>query len=61
MQNIEGSNAEKSVELAMNNAIERMHTLEGADRWAIITEYKEWLSIPQIQDEVLIIRDRTKE
>ena len=55
--NIRLTPAETSIELAIDNARERMLELSGKDYQAILNEYKEWLFFPQIEDEVLLIQD----
>ncbi len=49
--------AEISVEMSLNNAVDRMRILKGKDRLALINEYREWLTTPNIEEEVLIIRN----
>ena len=46
------SQAMKSVEVALDNALARLHKLEGKDRLAFASEYKEWLSDDQIREQV---------
>ena len=57
--NIRLTPAETSIELAIDNAHERLLELSGKDNQAVLNEYKEWLFFPQIDEEVLVIhRDK---
>tara|TARA_Y100001968_G_scaffold151750_1_gene138866 strand:- start:1674 stop:1862 length:189 start_codon:yes stop_codon:yes gene_type:complete len=49
------SNAETSIEFAIDNALERMNLLEEADRRSLQNEYKEWLNTSKNDLEILII------
>ena len=44
-----------SIEFAINNALDRMFILEGKDHLALMNEYKEWLSFPEDELDVLVI------
>ena len=49
------SNGEASIEFAIDNVLERLSLLEGADKKALIDEYKEWLDTTEDQLNILII------
>lgn len=53
--NTSSSNAEASVEFAIDNAMERILSLKDSDRKALCSEYKEWLSGSKKDLEVLVI------
>ncbi len=42
----------ESINLAIDNAISRLQYLEGKNRWAVVNEYKEWMSDIKIKDEI---------
>ena len=46
----------QSIEEAVSNAIRRLHVVDGLNRWAVISEYKEWLVESTIQDEVWCLK-----
>ena len=49
---IESENVNESIQLAIDNAISRLHLLEGRNRWAIVNEYKEWIADATIKEEI---------
>ena len=57
----ENGNAEKSVEEAIDNALNRLFVLHGKDRLAVISEYKEWIGSESVNDEVLVLRTGTQD
>ena len=46
------SQAMKSVEVALDNALARLNQLKGKDRLAFLNEYKEWLGGDKITEQV---------
>ena len=46
------SQAMKSLEVALDNAISRLDQLEGKDRIAFASEYKEWLADNYLREQV---------
>ena len=42
----------KSLEVALDNAIARLNHLEGKDRLAFASEYKEWLVDQELKEHV---------
>ena len=46
------SQAMKSLEVALDHALERLNDLEGKDRLAFAREYKEWLSDDKLKEKV---------
>tara|TARA_Y100001968_G_scaffold309056_1_gene328493 strand:+ start:915 stop:1100 length:186 start_codon:yes stop_codon:yes gene_type:complete len=53
--NTKASNAETSIEFAIDNALERIHLLTDKDRTSLLIEYKEWLNNSKSDLEILII------
>ena len=49
------SKAETCVELAIDNAMDRMYLLKGGDQQALLSEYKEWLTSSITDVEILIM------
>ena len=48
---------EKSISLAINNAISRLHKLSHQDRKSLIYEYKEWLIAKEIVTDVIVLKE----
>ena len=48
---------EKSISLAIGNAINRLPLLSKEDRLAVVNEYKEWLVDKEIKEEVMILKE----
>ena len=46
------SQAMKSLEVALDNALVRLNQLEGKDRLAFASEYKEWLADDELTEKV---------
>ncbi len=46
------SQAIKSLQVALDNALTRINQLEGGDRDAFVSEYKEWLAVDQLKEQV---------
>ena len=46
------SQAIKSLEVALDHALARLNDLEGKDRIAFASEYKEWLADDQLKEKV---------
>ena len=46
------SQAMHSVEVALDNALIRLTQLEGKDRLAFASEYKEWLADDELKEQV---------
>ncbi len=46
------SQAMKSLEVALDNALVRLNQLEGEDRLALASEYKEWLADDELTEKV---------
>ena len=46
------SQAMKSIEVALNHALARLNDLEGKDRLAFASEYKEWLADNELKEKV---------
>ena len=44
--------AMKSLEVALDHALERLNQLKGKDRLAFASEYKEWLVDDELQESV---------
>ena len=44
--------AMKSLEVALDHALARLNNLEGKDRLAFASEYKEWLADDEIKEKV---------
>ena len=44
--------AMKSLEVALDYALSRLNKLEGKDRLAFASEYKEWLADDQLKEQV---------
>mgnify|MGYP001460214932 CR=1 FL=1 len=44
--------AMKSIELALDHALARLNELEGKDRLAFASEYKEWLADDELKEKV---------
>ncbi len=49
---IESNSVKESIQIAIDNAISRLHQVDGPNRWAIVSEYKEWISDVTIHDEI---------
>ena len=50
-------NFQLSIDVAFNNAKERISILKNLDRKSVLDEYKEWFSEGMHNDIVLLIRD----
>ena len=46
------SQAMKSLEVALGHALARLNQLEGKDRLALASEYKEWLADDELTEKV---------
>jgi len=46
------SQAMKSLEVALDHALARLNQLEGKDRLAFASEYKEWLADDELNEKV---------
>ena len=46
------SQAMKSLEVALDHALARLNDLEGKDRLAFASEYKEWLADDELKEKV---------
>ena len=46
------SQAMKSLEVALDHALARLNDLEGKDRLAFASEYKEWLADNELKEKV---------
>ena len=46
------SQAMKSLEVALDHALARLNQLEGKDRIALASEYKEWLADDELTEKV---------
>ena len=46
------SQAMKSLEVAFDHALARLNQLEGKDRLAFASEYKEWLADDELKEKV---------
>ena len=46
------SQAMKSLEVALDHALARLHQLEGKDRLAFASEYKEWFADDELTEKV---------
>ena len=46
------SQAMKSLEVALDHALARLNQLEGKDRLAFASEYKEWLADDELTEKV---------
>ena len=46
------SQAMKSLEVALDHALSRLNDLEGKDRIAFASEYKEWLADDELKEKV---------
>ncbi len=46
------SQAMKSLEVALDHALARLNDLEGKDRLAFASEYKEWLADHELKEKV---------
>ena len=46
------SQAMKSLEVALDHALDRLNQLEGKDRIALASEYKEWLADDELTEKV---------
>ncbi len=46
------SQAMKSLEVALDHALARLNQLEGKDRLALASEYKEWLADDELTEKV---------
>ena len=46
------SQAMKSLEVALDHALARLNDLEGKDRLAFTSEYKEWLADVELKEKV---------
>ncbi len=46
------SQAIKSLEVALDHALARLNDLEGKDRLAFASEYKEWLADDELKEKV---------
>ena len=49
---LEENQAVRSIEIALDNALERLQELEGLDKLAFANEYKEWLVDKEIKEQV---------
>ncbi len=49
---IRNNELRESINLAIDNAINRLQHLEGKNRWAVVNEYKEWIADITIKDEI---------
>ncbi len=45
--------ARKSLEVALDHALARLNDIEGKDRLAFASEYKEWLADDELKEKVL--------
>ena len=48
------SQAMKSLEVALDHALARLNDLEGKDRLAFASEYKEWLADHELKEKVWV-------
>ena len=46
------SQARKSLQVALDNALTRLNQLEGKDRLAFANEYKEWLADGELKEQI---------
>ncbi len=53
---LDETRAQESIEIAITNAITRMHILQGKNRRAIISEYKEWLFQNSSLEDVVVLK-----
>ena len=53
----DNDNFQLSIDVAFNNAKERISILKNLDRKSVLDEYKEWFSEGMHKDIVLLIRD----
>ncbi len=54
---LQQAQVEKSIALAIGNAVTRLPLLNERDRMAVVLEYKEWLADKTVQDEVMVLRE----